>query len=290
MNAFLLLAALIIAAPAAATNYTLTVSSVGPMSPSLVYSTNAATGINCGGSMTTCSGSFGSGSVVTLTEVTASTVLFRGWTGTNGCGTNGPTCNVTVTAASAVTATFLPTFSLAVYGIGLGSVSDATGTVNCATTNGCFGLGAQTYAYPQGTAITLTEVAGASSTFVGWTGNAGCSTASTCTFTLNGYNTIVATFTSAGPFTIAVNMVGYGVVRSSPTGINCFHATGTCAAAFSSGTVVSLSTRASSGYYFAGWANGGCSGKTPCVITASSTLQGLGGLWSPGAFFYPTTP
>ena len=40
-------------------------------------------------------------------------------------------------------------------------------------------------------------------------------------------------------------------------------------------------------YYFAGWANGGCAKTAACVVTSTSPLQGLGGPYSPAAFFYP---
>lgn len=279
----LLLLATAMASPAYA-NFSLIVSTVGAKSPSVITSSNPATGIWCGSSHTACSASFGAGERVTLTVVTASTVAFAGWTGAQGCGTNNPTCTVTMNAGAAVTATFLPLLSVTVSGNGLGSVTDSSATVVCATTTGCTGNGGVTYAYPTGTHIVLTETAGSSSTFVGWTGNAGCNTASTCTFTLNGYQAIVATFTSVGPFTIEVTVVGDGRVTSSPAGIDCGS---TCTAEFSSGTVVTLSTSAALGAYFAGWANGGCSGLNVCTVTSTSTYQGLGGSSSPAAFFYP---
>lgn len=284
----LILAVHLLAASARAAAFTLTVSTTGPNSPSVVVSSNPTTGINCGSTNTQCTASYAAGTVVTLTEIPASTASFAGWTYANGCATNSTTCKVTMSAAAAVSAAFNPVFDLSLFGNGLGAVTASSGAVNCTWTNGCARGASQRYSYPKGTSVVLTEVAGASSTFAGWTGNAGCSHASTCTFALNGYNVIVATFSSYGPFTIKLNVVGFGVVVSSPSGINCPGVS--CSHQFSSGTVVHLSTRALAGSFFSGWANGGCGGKTPCVVTSSSTQQGLGGAESPAAFFYKSNP
>ena len=83
----------------------------------VVFSSNPATGINCGSTNTACTASFSSGTVVTLTEVAPSTNVFAGWSGAQGCGNNQTTCVLTMNAAAAVTATFLPTLSLAVSGM-----------------------------------------------------------------------------------------------------------------------------------------------------------------------------
>lgn len=275
--------ALLLAAPARA-NFTLTITTSGAPSPSIVYSSNPATGINCGSSSTACSASFASGSTVTLTEIAGSTVVFAGWSGAQGCGANTLTCRVVMAGASAVTAKFDPMMTIVLNGNGFGTVRDGTGTVNCASINGCIAGGTQTYHFAKGTAITLTRTIGSSSTFVGWNNSlGGCSTASTCAFTLSGYAVIVATFNSTGPFTIKSVIIGSGTVISSPAGINCG---AKCAAQFSSGTVVHLSTYAAAGYRFAGWSNGGCSGLTPCIVVSSTVYQGLGGKSSPAAFFY----
>ena len=59
-------------------------------------------GISC---PTTCSASFTAGTQVTLTETPATGSTFAGWSG-GGCGGGGTTCQVTLTAAEQVTATF----------------------------------------------------------------------------------------------------------------------------------------------------------------------------------------
>jgi YVTN family beta-propeller protein len=64
--------------------------------------TSSPAGINCG---TTCSFNFASGSSVALTATPASGMTFQGWSG-GGCSGTGA-CNVTVNAATDVTATFM---------------------------------------------------------------------------------------------------------------------------------------------------------------------------------------
>jgi hypothetical protein len=64
--------------------------------------TSVPAGISCGG---TCSASFASGTAVTLTAAPAGGSLFLGWTG-GGCSGTG-TCQVTLNAATTVTANFV---------------------------------------------------------------------------------------------------------------------------------------------------------------------------------------
>jgi hypothetical protein len=68
-----------------------------------VSSPSSAAQIDCG---STCSVSYGSGTVVTLTATPYFLSVFEGW---RGCDTvSGATCTVSVTAARSVTAKFLP--------------------------------------------------------------------------------------------------------------------------------------------------------------------------------------
>ena len=63
--------------------------------------TSTPAGITCG---TSCSGSYASGTAVTLTAAPAAGSLFTGWSG-GGCAGTGP-CTVTLIATTTVTATF----------------------------------------------------------------------------------------------------------------------------------------------------------------------------------------
>lgn len=283
------LAALLLAAalPARAT-YTVTIATAGPVTQSAII-TSSPPGIDCPG---TCSAAFIEGSTVTLTEVHPSTMSFLGWGGDDGCRTNRSTCYRTLTAAANITATFAPQLDLSFSGIGIGVVTSSAATItgNVYTSTGAGANGAHIrLTFPLGTEIILTQSTGPYSSFVGWSDDvaAGCDRASTCTVTLNGYTTVVATFTASSatyPLKIAIPNGG-GTVISSPAGISC---PGVCSSTFTANVAVTLTTAASSGYRFAGWANGGCSGLNTCVVTSTSPLQGQGGKYSPAAFFYPT--
>lgn len=269
-----LLLALALCAPARAVNFTLSVSTSGPVTP-LVVVTSTPSGIVCPG---TCSASFLSGSTITLGAVWPSTEAFAGWTGVRGCLSNQPQCGLTLTANTSVAAKFNPMLGVSLAGTGLGSVTLSSQPATSYATGG-----AQQYIYPKGSVVVLRRVVDSSSTFAGWIGDGGCSSASTCTVTLNGYETIVASFTAVGPSTMTVNVVGGGTVTSSPVGITC---PGTCSHAFTLGTVVTLTTAAASGYRFGGWSNGGCSTNLTCKPTVNSAQQGLGGSASPSAYFF----
>ena len=82
---------------AVATNYTLTVTDTGSGTGTV---TSSPAGINCG---STCSSSYASGTVITLTAQAASGSTFGGWSGA--CTGTG-TCTVTMSAAQSVSATF----------------------------------------------------------------------------------------------------------------------------------------------------------------------------------------
>src|SRR5206468_3823127 len=54
---------------------------------------------------------------------------------------------------------------------------------------------------------------------------------------------------------------------SSPAGISCG---ATCAAAYASGTVVTLTAAPAAGSTFSGWSGGSCSGTGTCTVTLSA--------------------
>jgi Galactose oxidase-like, Early set domain/Calx-beta domain len=83
-------------------------------------------------------------------------------------------------------------------------------------------------------------------------------------------NALTFTITSPG-FTLTVSRSGNGTVTSTPTGINCGS---TCAAAYSPGTVVTLTaTPQNKNFPFLGWSGGGCSGTGQCTLTMDATKQ-----------------
>ncbi len=83
----------------ASVTHTLTVSKQGTGSGSV---TSSPAGISCG---STCSASYAEGTAVTLTASAASGSSFAGWGGA--CAGTSPTCTVTMTAATTVSASFM---------------------------------------------------------------------------------------------------------------------------------------------------------------------------------------
>jgi sugar lactone lactonase YvrE len=112
-----------------ANNFALSVSEMGTGTGTV---TSAPVGISC---PTTCTANFASAQVVTLTAFPADGSTFTGWTG-GGCSGTG-TCVVTVTAATAVTATFNSGNAPVIISVASGSSS----TVNTVPGgSGIFGL------------------------------------------------------------------------------------------------------------------------------------------------------
>ncbi|BAU47924.1 hypothetical protein SVA_1357 [Sulfurifustis variabilis] len=77
---------------------------------------------------------------------------------------------------------------------------------------------------------------------------------------------VAATFTQSAPtsYTLSVSKNGSGTVTSAPAGISCGSA---CSASYASGTSVTLSASAASGYTFSGWSGSGCSGTGACTVS-----------------------
>jgi hypothetical protein len=148
--------------------------------------TGSAGGINCG---TACSATVASGTAVSLTATAAPGSVFAGWTG-GGCAGTG-SCMVTVTAATAVTATFntaTPTQVLLTVeraGNGIGTVTSNVGGIDCGTT--CSVM------LPGGSSVVLTALREPGSRFVGWSGG-GCSGSGACLVRLNVATTVTAVF------------------------------------------------------------------------------------------------
>ncbi len=176
-----------------AQTFTLTVTKAGAGTGTV---TSSPAGITCGA---TCAAEFDSGEVVTLTAAATGSSAFTGWSvdAPIACGTN-LTCDVTMSAAKNVTATFLPTFLLTVSkaGNGSGTVSSLApnlGTISCGAT--CSAT------FVSGTVVTLHAVADAGKNFTAWSA-AACPTTADCVLTITAATGVTATFTdTAAPET-----------------------------------------------------------------------------------------
>lgn len=149
---------------------------------------------------------------------------------------------------------------------GIGTVTGASGKINCGGT--CFTN------EPAGTVITLTATAPSNGVFNGWSG-ACAGQGATCTLTINAALTATAAF--ATTHTLSVGRGGSGTVTGIPDGefsssINCGNS---CSAKFKQGVTVTLTATAAVGANFTGW-SGACSGLVPTcsvVINADTKVQ-----------------
>jgi surface protein len=218
--------------------------------------TSSPSGINCGAS---CSASYASGVVVTLTAAAAGGSVFAGWGGA--CTGTAPTCQVAMSQARSVTATFnvqMYALKVGLTGTGSGTVTSSPAGIDCGTE--CEAN------YASGTVVTLTATARAGSTFQGWSG-ACTGSASTCQVTMSQARSVTATF-NVQMYSLSVTRAGTGsgTVTSSPAGIDCGTA---CEANYASGTVVTLTAMAAGGSVFSGW-SGACTGTaSTCQVTIS---------------------
>src|SRR5580704_17289487 len=111
----------------------------------------------------TCSGTFASGTLVTLAAIPGTGYGFIGWSTNCAPVTNVPfECTITMSQAATVTATFgAPSLTVSSMGNGSGVITSSPPGISCPPT--C------TFAFPVGTqTVDLTATANAGSTFVGW--------------------------------------------------------------------------------------------------------------------------
>lgn len=200
------------AAPIA--TYTLSVSAAGAGNGTV--SSNVG-GINCnavaGTTSGTCAANFTSNALVTLSYNPSPGHVFSGWSGA--CGGNG-SCQVSMTQAKSVTATFAPQvashlLSVTSAGSGNGTVVATLGGVNCVATAGSIS-GTCIVSYQNNSAVTLNATASSGHTFAGWSG--ACSGTSTCQLTMTQAQNVTANFTAP----TAASAIPNGVTVSIPSG------------------------------------------------------------------------
>jgi hypothetical protein len=224
--------------------------------------TSSDTRISCG---TTCSATYNPGTVVTL-SVAVSQGGFVGWSGDvpAACTPALPaapptTCQVTMSAARNVTATFSAvTLTLIRAGSGSGSVNVDPPAADCSTsTMPC------TYTYAPGASVQLNATPAVGSTFGSFSGG-GCS-ASPCTTTLSSSTTITVTFNSTPSYTLTVTLQGTGAASSTVT-VN------PSPGPYLAGTPVTLTANPGAGVAFTGFSGGGCGATSPCTVTMNSNI------------------
>ncbi len=201
--------------------YTLTVTKLGTGTGTV---TSSPAGINCGAD---CSEAYDAGTVVTLTATPDGGSVFAGWSGA--CSGTNPTTTVTMNADKTCTATFnliQRTLTVTKAGTGTGTV---TAGANCTLTwVGDTG----TCTVNDGTAITLSGTADASSTWNGWSGctgsASGCTGTGDCIFNITADSAVTATFTlNQYTITTSANPAAGGSVVCNPNPVN-HGSTSTC--------------------------------------------------------------
>jgi len=208
-----------------------------------------------------CQQSFPNGSVVTLTALpnTASS-QFTGWSGacTNATGE----CTVTMDAAKTVRANFvlLPrTLTAAKDGSGTGTIysyGSPSPNINCGATCAVTKFHGQT--------LSLLAQPAPGSVLTGYSAN--CTVVDGfCVVTMDGDQTVTATFEQTRTLSVGKDGSGSGTVTSSPAGIDC--GGGCNAAMVLNSTIVLTATPDAASSTFSGW-SGACTNTTgECAVT-----------------------
>lgn len=150
------------------------------------------------------------------------------------------------------------TLTVATAGSGTGTVTSTPAGLNCGAT--C------TLTVSSGSVVTLTAAPAPNNTLTDWGG--ACPTGSaTCAVTVNGNQTVTATFsTSSANPSLSVTFAGTGVGSMTCNG-------GACNASYPWGTSVTVSGVADANSSFAGWSGGGCTGTADCTVLLWANTQ-----------------
>lgn len=149
--------------------------------------------INCG---SVCGATVAADSVVTLSATPASGQVLQGWGGA--CASaSGDRCTVTVTQATAISATFVAqgssSFTLSVAVTGSGSVSSQPAGIDCGSTCSA--------GFADATSVVLTAAAASGQVLQAW-GDACSGASATCTVTMSAARNVTATFVAAPAATL----------------------------------------------------------------------------------------
>jgi hypothetical protein len=246
----------------------------------------SATNISCarnqGETPRSCASTLPHGTVVRLTQQANAGSTFASWTGA--CVGQGTTCDVTMTQARSVTATFNQQTALLTVlhtGGGTGSIL-ANGTELCARSNGAAGGVACYRDFPLGTSVTLTVRPGAQTDFGGFSGD--CASQTSCAVIMTAPRSVTVTFASSALVTLRVGEIGGGsgtIVSSEATPrINCRIERGIpvdpngCSTEVPIGTTLALIGTGAASNALYEW-GGACSGVNAhrCELTVNTSAQ-----------------
>lgn len=156
----------------------------------------------------------------------------------------------------------LPQFPFSLSAEGSGRLVARSGTLKLPCDSGCTSL-----SLDNGASVSVIAVPAAGYAFSSWSG--ACSgEAPSCVLSVGAETTATATFVKA-TLRVTAAVTGKGKVTSSPAGISC---PGVCKTAFAAH--VRLTAKPSNGWKFTGW-RGVCTGRKPCVLSASATVRAV---------------
>jgi hypothetical protein len=216
-------------------------------------------GLTC--STTACSGEFVEGSPVVLTGLAMPGSRFAGWSEPS-CPEVTP-CTVTPIGPTQLTASFAPSYSVAVTltGSGSGRVTSTPAGMDCPST--C------TLEAERGP-VRLTATPASGSRFVRWS-DARCPGTASCELNQPGVTSLSAEFVRTHRLTVDLAGDATGTVSASPLPLTC--SANLCTALFDEGAAVLLNAQAAgSGARFAGW-SGDCTGTDPCTLQMTAARR-----------------
>ena len=239
--------------------HTLTVTRSGSGSGTV---TSAPSGIECGA---VCSANFDHGALVKLTGVPGPNSKAVVWESCPGTVNASNQCEVTMSAAKAVTATFdLQSRQLSITrsGSGSGTVTSAPMGISCGAT--CAAN------FDHGTLVKLSGTPATGTMPVAWSGCNKVNGANECEVTMSAVKSVTAVFDlESHQLSVTRPGTGSGTITSAPAGINCG---ATCSANFDHGTEVTLTPSPAAGSEFKGW-SGACTGGGTCEVTMSAAKE-----------------
>jgi hypothetical protein len=251
-------AVIVMAAPAAASAWVLTVNTAGNASGEVL-----SAGFDCDWDGITksgeCTETYPAAAAVGLVAYPAGAAVTIVW---QGCSSVvGNQCLIATRSTDlTVTVTFSRGFQLSVTkaGTGGGTVSSAPAGINCGAT--CVAI------YANATSVTLTATDAAGSIFAGWTG--ACTGTGTCIVAMTAARAVIATFNLAPTqYVLSVTVQGQGSVSSSPAGIACGS---DCSESYTAATQVVLSASPAAGFDLVGFDGCDTTSGATCTVAMSA--------------------